>query len=124
MPQTDVLFYCESDRSVPVLRWLDELHRSNRRAYNKCLEAIERLAQFGHELRRPTADLLRDGVYELRVQVGRVNYRLLYFFHGRNVAVLAHGLTKEREIPKTDLATAIARKAHFEANPKRHTHEE
>jgi phage-related protein len=124
MPQTEVLFYCAADQSAPVLEWLDELHRSDRRAYNKCLSVIERLAQFGHELRRPTADLLRDGVYELRARVGHVNYRLLYFFHGRNVAVLAHCLIKEGAIPKTDLDTTIKRKVQFEADPKKHTHQE
>ena len=123
MPQTELLFYCD-DGSVPVLAWLDDLHRQDRRAYNKCLEVIDRLAEFGHELRRPTADLLQDGIYELRARVGRVNYRILYFFHGRNVAVLAHSLTKEREIPEADLTLAIARKTRFQANPKRHTHEE
>ena len=124
MPETEVVFYCEADETAPVLEWLDELHRSDRRAYNKCLAVIERLAQLGHELRRPTADLLRDDIYELRARVGRVNYRLLYFFHGREVAVLAHGLTKEREIPKTDLETAIKRKKLFKADPATHTHEE
>ncbi len=79
MPQTKVLFYCEGDQSAPVVQWLDALHRSDRRAYNKCREAIARLAALGHELRRPTADLLEDGVYELRARVGSVNYRLLYF---------------------------------------------
>jgi hypothetical protein len=34
----------------------------------------------GHELRRPYADYLRAGVHELRARVGRVNYRILYFF--------------------------------------------
>jgi hypothetical protein len=124
MPQTQVLFYCEDDQSVPVLEWLDELLRQDRRAYNKCLAAIERLTELGHELRRPTADLLQDGIYELRARVGHVNYRLLYFFHGRNVAVLAHSLTKEREVPKTDLAKAVGRKKQFEANPSHHTYEE
>jgi len=124
VPETVVIFYCEADQTAPVLEWLDELHRSDRRAYNKCLAVIERLAQLGHELRRPTADLLRDDIYELRARVGRVNYRLLYFFHGREVAVLAHGLTKEREIPKTDLETAIKRKKLFKADPATHTHEE
>ena len=119
-----MVFYCEADQTAPVLEWLDELHRSDRRAYNKCLAVIERLAQLGHELRRPTADLLRDDIYELRARVGRMNYRLLYFFHGREVAVLAHGLTKEREIPTTDLETAIKRKKLFKADPATHTHEE
>jgi phage-related protein len=124
VPETEVVFYCEADETAPVLEWLDELHRSDRRAYNKCLAVIERLAQLGHELRRPAADLLRDDIYELRARVGRVNYRLLYFFHGREVAVLAHGLTKERAIPKTDLETAIKRKKLFKADPATHTHEE
>jgi phage-related protein len=124
MPQTDVLFYCETGQSAPVLEWLDELHRGNRRAYNKCLEAIDRLAQLGHELRRPTADFLQNGIYELRIRVGQVNYRLLYFFRGRNIAVLAHSLTKEREIPKADMAIALKRKAQFEADPGKHTHVE
>jgi hypothetical protein len=56
--------------------------------------------------------------------MGTCNYRLLYFFHGRQVAVLAHGLTKERQIPKADLETAIKRKKLFEADPEKHTHQE
>jgi len=28
-----------------------------------------------------------------------MNYRILYFFHGRMAAVLAHGLVKERAVP-------------------------
>ena len=28
-----------------------------------------------------------------------INYRMLYFFHGRVAAVLSHGLTKERAVP-------------------------
>jgi phage-related protein len=124
MPEVQIRFYCEADGTAPVLEWLDQLHARDRRAYNKCREALGRLAMFGYELRRPTADLLEDGIYELRVRVGRVNYRLLYFFHGREVAVAAHGLTKERVIPAADLEQAQKRKALFEADPKKHTHVE
>ncbi len=124
MPETEVLFYCEADGSAPVVEWLDELAKRDRRAFNKCRQVIVRLATVGHELRRPIADLLRDGVYELRVRVGTVNYRLLYFFHGRDVAVLAHGLTKEKAIPETDLKLALKRKEFFEAAPKTHTYKE
>lgn len=123
MPETDVLFYCEADGSAPVKEWLDGLHGSDRKAYNKCLQVIARLAMFGHELRRPVADLLQDGVYELRARVGRVNYRVLYFFHGRDVAILAHGLTKERAVPAAALKQALKRKKRFEANPENHTFE-
>lgn len=75
-----------------MLDWMESLPK---RALDKCLVRIERLRDLGHELRRPEADLLRDGIYELRVRLGTVNYRMLYFFHGRMAAVLAHGLIKK-----------------------------
>ena len=82
---------------------------------------IRRLTELGHELRRPEADLLRDGIYELRARLGTVNYRILYFFHGRNVAVLAHALTKEDEIPIVEINRAVERKRAFIARPIAHT---
>ena len=79
---------------------------------------------WGHELRRPEADLLRDGIYELRVRLGTANYRMLYFFHGRIAAVLAHGLIKETEVPRRDIELAIRRKVNFASNPEQHTYKE
>ena len=55
MPETEVLFYCETDGLSPVKEWLDDLYGADRKAYNKCLQVISRLATFGHELRRPVA---------------------------------------------------------------------
>ena len=124
MPETQVRFYQEADGSVPVLDWLVKLNSRDHRAYLKCREAIGRLSLFGRELRRPTADMLENGIYELRARVGRVNYRLLYFYHGRDVAILAHGLTKEKAIPSADLDRALQRKARFEENPEAHTYRE
>jgi hypothetical protein len=62
--------------------------------------------QLGHELRRPEADYLRDGICELRVAMAGVNYRMLCFFFGTGAAVVSHGLTKEQaverpEVPRT-----------------------
>jgi phage-related protein len=124
MPRTDVVFYREGENDVPVLDWLSELRRGDQRAYASCVAAIERLSEFGHELRRPLADFLLDGIYELRIRKGRVNYRILYFFHGRNLAILGHAVTKEDKVPKTDIERAIRRKKAFEADPTRHTYSE
>jgi phage-related protein len=123
MPRTHVAFYQEADGEPPVVNWLRELLRTNERAWSNCRARIELLAQSGHELRRPAADYLRDGIYELRAKQGHVQYRLLYFFHGRQVAILAHSLTKEDKIPDVDIERAIKRKKLFEANPKEHTYE-
>ncbi len=124
MPKTEVKFYQEVEGDVPVLDWLSSINQKDRRAVNKCQASIERLMEKGHELRRPEADLLRDGIYELRVRVGRVNYRILYFFYGRDVALLAHGLVKEKQVPPVDIDRAIVRKQRFEASPEVHTFKE
>jgi hypothetical protein len=52
---------------------------------------IERLRDLGHELRRPEADYLRDGIYELRVGLGSVNHRMLYSFTGGLLRFLPTG---------------------------------
>src|SRR5437762_11646624 len=114
MPGTHVAFYQEADGEAPVLKWLKELRRTNVRAWANCRARIELLAQFGHELRRPAADYLRDGIYELRAKQGHVQYRLLYFFHARQVAILAHSLTKDDNVPDVDNARAVTRKELFE----------
>ncbi len=121
MPKTKLIFYKEDDGSVPVLEWLDSLQP---KALDKCTVRIERLEEMGHELRRPEADFLRDGIYELRVGLQHVNYRMLYFFHGRTAAVLSHGLAKEAEVPSKEIARALERKRKFEQNPKAHTHQQ
>ena len=91
MPSTVVVFFMDDDKSTPSLIWLDDL---SAKLQDKFIVRIERLAECGFDLRRPEADFLRDGVYELRVKYLRVNYRLLYFFVNQE-AVIAHGIIKK-----------------------------
>ena len=124
MPRTVVVFYRDEAGKVPVVEWLRALRRTDRKAYAKCVVRIRRLVELGHELRRPEADFLRDGIYELRAKKGRVNYRILYFFHGPQVAILGHALTKEGAIPVAEIERTIQRKEAFARNPARHSYEE
>jgi phage-related protein len=121
VPKTLVVFYKDRQGYVPVLEWLDALPA---KIQDKCVVKLERLRELGHELRRPEADLLRNGIYELRVGRQGMNYRILYFFHGRMAAVLAHGLTKEREVPSRDIERVLGRKRLFEEDPAGHTYGE
>ena len=121
MPRTRVVFYKDREGNVPVLEWLDSLPA---KIQDRCVVKIERLRELGHELRRPEADLLRDGIYELRVGREGMNYRILYFYHGQVAAVLAHGIIKERDVPLKDIERALERKKLFEQDPKGHTYQE
>ncbi|MBI1387335.1 MAG: type II toxin-antitoxin system RelE/ParE family toxin [bacterium] len=121
MPVIRLLFYREDDESIPLLDWMDELPK---RARLKCLVRIERLKALGHEIRRPEADYLRDGIYELRASFQGVQYRMLYFFHGDAAIVVSHGLIKEKKVPPVEIERAMKRKQLFMENPLRHTYEE
>ena len=118
MSATRVIFFEDSDHTVPTLDWLDGLPADAR---VRCLARLELLEQFGHELDRPHAAYLGDELYELRIKFYRINYRILYFFHGRTAAVVCHGLAKEQKVPRKDLRISAERMARFKADPDRHT---
>jgi len=120
MPPTPVAFFLEDDGSCPLLVWLDCLAP---KIQNKCIVRIERLAQFGDELGSPEAELLRDGIRELRMSWQDMDYRVLYFFH-RQTAVLSHGFAKEGKIPNDEIDRALYHKRLFQTNPELHTYQE
>jgi phage-related protein len=100
-----VIYYETQSGACPVARFLDGLER---RARATALAAIDLLEEEGAELRRPYADYLRDGIYELRVRVSTTRYRVLYFFCDRMDIVLAHAIVKESaRVPKAEIDRAI-----------------
>lgn len=111
MPETVVLIYQETNGSAPLLEWLDGLPE---KAQDKITARIELLAERGHELRRPHCDYLEQQVYELRVRLGRVHYRILYAFVGRDVVLLSHGCTKLGVVPRTEITQAVRNLAAYQ----------
>jgi phage-related protein len=119
VPNVHLVAYQETDGSVPLRDWLDGLPR---KAQDKCRVRLERLAELGHDLRRPEADLLRDGIHELRTKHQRVNYRMLYFFQGRQAVIVSHGFSKQQaQVPPREIDRALRRKQSFESDPAGHT---
>jgi len=110
MPATEVRAFRDDRGRVPLQAWLDDLEQSEPRAYEKCLALVLELENKGSQLRRPASDNLRDGIRELRTRVGNVQYRMLYFFCGKNIACISHGLTKEDVVPPKDIDQAVKRK--------------
>jgi phage-related protein len=110
----EVVFYREEDGGVPLLDWLDGLQTKPR---EKCLARLARLEELGHELRRPEAGFLRDGIYELRAAYQGVQYRMLYFFSGKAFVVVSHGLVKEKTVPPKEIDRVVERKKKFESDP-------
>lgn len=118
MSSVDVIFYKENDE-VPAKEFINSLPR---KPLAKGLKLLEELSKQGHELRRPQADILREGIYELRWRDVKVQYRLLYFFHGQGLVVVSHGIQKKSDaVPEIEIDRAIRRKENFQKAPTAHT---
>jgi len=99
-----VVHYETEDGACPVGEFLDGLNRKDRA---KVLAAIDLLEEEGPNLHRPYADFLKDRIYELRVRVSRIRYRILYFFCNRTDIVLTHGFKKRvKKVPETEIERA------------------
>lgn len=114
------------------IKELDRLIKEARRAAPTALSREDKLAgqkqikalESQHSQKRRMQFDAQDEVDRKRrqlIRLGSVNCRLLYFFHGRTVSVVAHGLTKEAAVPATDIKRAIARQTADTANPTAHT---
>jgi len=75
--QWHVLFCDPIVRLCPVVRFIEGL-RPNHQV--KMLKFLEILEQMGPQLPRPYADILHDGIHELRLKLSGEQVRLLYFF--------------------------------------------
>ena len=106
---TGVYYYKDEDGDKPVKAFIDSLP-DNEQA--KIYAYIAELKAQGHNLRRPMADYLRGGIYELRPRENRI----FYFFYQRDRAVLVHAIKKHvKKIPEGDLKLCIKRKHAVEA---------
>ena len=104
-----IYFFIDENGHSPVeeaMRELTEKEEMKVRAY------IRILKEYGHTLRRPIADYLEEGIYELRPQA----HRVFYFFFLRESAVLVH-MTRKRtdKIPISDINICLKRKKEVEA---------
>jgi len=52
--------------------------------------------------------------------MGRVHYRILYFFHGSGLILLAHALSKEGKVPTPDISRAVERRRKYLEHPASH----
>lgn len=122
MPKIQVVLYREADGGVPFLEWFEGL---SNHAKDQCTAKLTLLRESGHELRRPAAENLGGGLYELRAKSRGVNYRMLYFFDGRRAVVLSHGFDKQQaKVPEREMVRARERMRRFKSDPRAHSYEE
>jgi hypothetical protein len=99
-----VVFYVSPRGQCFIDEFLDDLQHKPR---SKVEARIRQLLFKGPNLPRPYADMLIDGIRELRVQFGNLRIRLFYFIHDKTI-VLTHGILKKTgPIPTVEIERAI-----------------
>jgi phage-related protein len=105
-PEIPVRFYRTSGGNEPVLEWLRNLDREDRRAIGLDLMRV----QFGWPIGMPLVRSLQDGMWEVRSTLPSQRIaRLLLCFHQGNLVVLHGFIKKTRKTSKEDIALAIRR---------------
>lgn len=100
-----IIYYTSERGEIFVRDFILSLKADGARA--KIAACIDYIAQYGYLARRPYAAPLRDKIYELRTEFGKLELRVLFFFHGKEI-VLTHGfLKKTREVPDEEIERAI-----------------
>jgi phage-related protein len=100
----NLLYYIKQDGTKPVEEYIRKLS-VNERA--KTFAFIEHLKEKGPDLHRPYADILEDGIHELRVKLTGEQVRVLYFFCYKDIIVLTNAFEKHTdEVPKPEINRA------------------
>ena len=86
-----VLYHETREGECPVREFINS---RKGRDQAKILALISLLQEQGATLPRPYADLLEDGIHELRVRLSGDQVRVLYFFCYRRFIVLTHVFVK------------------------------
>jgi len=106
-----IIFYDKPDGTEPVQDFLDSL---DYKMLNKMLSKIRLLREKGNLLREPHLKYLRDGIFELRAQVGTDISRVLYFFFIGNRAIITNGFIKKtQESPPVEIELAKKYRSEF-----------
>jgi phage-related protein len=84
-------FFREDDGSFPVRKWMDALPEDIR---GKVIARIDLLKQGGPTLDYPYTSQIEGRFREVRLRMGKIRYRVLYFFDEDRTAILLHGFTK------------------------------
>lgn len=110
-------FYVAPDGSCPTRDFLNRLTKEERA---RVIRLIKLLSEEGYNLKRPYADTLESGIYELRTHQGHKQYRVLYFYFYQDKIILSHGIYKpDKKVKTSEIEKAIKHKNDYFSKNKR-----
>ncbi|MCF7911801.1 MAG: type II toxin-antitoxin system RelE/ParE family toxin [Candidatus Cloacimonetes bacterium] len=109
------IFFCDQDdKYCTITDFLESLPTDGQ---IKVLKFLELLSDNGPSLRRPYSDILYDGIHELRLRIGKIYARILYFFVYGDFIILQSGFQKNTDrTPDRLVKQAVSYRNHFLEN--------
>lgn len=101
----DIRFYQESSGRVPLLEWLQEFNKDERKIIDRDIKYI----QYTWPWKMPLVKPLGNGLFEIRSKLKSKQIRI-FFICDKGVAFLLHGFIKKtQKTPDNEMEIAIKR---------------
>ena len=106
-----IIYYEDFNGVSPVYEFINSQKVSNQAKIASWLSLLE---ENGPVLPRPYADLLRNGIHELRIKLSGNQVRILYFFSFKDFIVLTNCFTKTTsKVPEKQIRIAEKNRKDF-----------
>lgn len=93
-PQWHIIYCDEQMDPCPVTEFIEKCQPKHQ---VKIIRFLSLLESMGPTLKRPYADLLKDGIHELRIKLSGDQIRMLYFFCFRKYIVFYTAFVKNTD---------------------------
>ncbi len=107
----NILYYSEDEKPSDIEIFIDSKDERNQA---KIFAWLEKLSELGPNLPRPYADILVDGIHELRIKLSGSQVRILYFFCYKDYIILTNQFVKNTDkVPKSEINKSKERREKF-----------
>ncbi len=108
----EIKFYKLPSGKTPVIEFLDNLSSKEAQKITWVLKLIEEMEQVSTKFYKQLKNT--DDIVEIRIQIGKNNFRLLGFENNNTFVILTNGFKKkDQKVPKSEIKLAEQRKKEY-----------
>ena len=108
----EIIFYKMPSGKSPIEDFLDSLSSKEAQKVVWVLKLVEEMDNISTKFYKKLSNC--DGIFEIRAQIGKNNFRLLGFEHKEKFVILTNGFKKkDQKVPKSEIDLAIQRKKDY-----------
>ena len=108
----EIKFYKLPSGKIPIIDFLDSLSTKEAQKVTWVLSLVEEVERISTKFYKQLKNT--DGIIEIRIQIGKNNFRLLGFENNGTFVVLTNGFKKkDQKVPKSEIELAQQRRKEY-----------